>query len=121
VCEAPSSSVTVSVTVRGPAVGYVWVVVSPLPVWFGSPKFHAQVSMSPSASSESLPSKVQVRPAQVTVASAVGGWFSGGSTSSPWKGNMTREANEVEESCVGVPAAGALPFQFARNRPDDVA
>jgi hypothetical protein len=34
--------------------------------------------MLSSGSSESLPSKVQVRPAQVTVASAVGGAFDGG-------------------------------------------
>ena len=75
--------------------------------------------MSPSGSSESVPSYEQVSPVQVTVAAAVGGWFTGGAAA-PSKENNVLEAQfrlswPGPEICTDVPPTGERSDQSARN------
>ena len=72
---APSASVTVSVTVRGPACGYTAVTIAPVAVGSGNlPRSHAYRT-TPTSSVDDVPSSVHVNPEHETVNRATGGWF----------------------------------------------
>ncbi len=74
---APSSSVTVRLTLYVPPAAYVCVVVDPEPL-VPSPKFHAHAVTVPSASLDDRPSKATSRPFAVAVNAASGMLFGGG-------------------------------------------
>jgi hypothetical protein len=70
---SPSLSVTVSVTVYVPAVAYVWLGSTPLPLGLLSPKSQEYEAMKPSGSDDEEASKSTVRPEAVNVKLAEGG------------------------------------------------
>jgi hypothetical protein len=80
VALAPSSSVTVRLTVNvPPGAAYACVAVAPVPL-VPSPKFHEYDATDPSESVDADPSNEHVSPPHVYVNDAVGGWFGGGPT-----------------------------------------
>ena len=74
---APSSSVTVRLTLYVPPAAYVCVVVDPEPL-VPSPKFHAHAVTVPSESLDDRPSNATPKPFAVAVNAASGTLFGGG-------------------------------------------